>query len=104
MATEPANMSQVFAWRQDTGVVEPLWNGTASSRMACPPSSGGGTPSSTVAAGPGDGSPGSPSPQSVILVFDADPTIGNSTATAGNNTTSFLPSDGGNSTLPDDDS
>jgi len=91
-AEEVANMSQVFAWSQDTGVIQPLWNGTApSSRMSCPP-----LPSSTVVAG-GDGG-SSPAPQSVTLVFSADPTIGNSTTPS-----STVPSnsDSGNSTNPD---
>lgn len=88
-AEEPANMSQVFAWSQDTGVIQPLWNGTASSsRMSCPP-----LPSSTVATG---GS--SPAPQSVTLVFSADPTIGNSTTPS---PTSTVPSNSDNSTDPD---
>jgi hypothetical protein len=101
MAEEPANLSQIFAWNQDTGVVQPLWNGTASTRtgMSCPPSSGVlPTPSSTVAAGNGNGSP---APQTVTLVFSADPTIGNST-TGNNNGTStvLLNENGGNSTSP----
>lgn len=121
MAEEPANMSQIFAWNKDTGVVQPLWNGTASSssttsRMSCPPPLSNGVPSSstpspasTIATGDGNGANGSPAPQTVTLVFSADPTIGNSTTTGNNNnnnnSTVLLNDDnnGGNSTEPNTD-
>lgn len=89
-AEEPANLSQVFAWSQDTGAVQPLWNGTAPTRMSCPPSDGVVVPTSTVVAGNANIVDGSSAPQSVTLVFSADPTVGNSTTPTDNNSTSTV--------------
>lgn len=88
MGQEPANMSQVFAWSQDTGVVQPLFNGTAplpvGASCAGPDSAPGApappAPASTIAEG------NAASPQSVTLVFTADSSIPNTT-----NATTALP-------------
>ncbi|KAF8321752.1 hypothetical protein DL93DRAFT_2072635 [Clavulina sp. PMI_390] len=81
LGAEPAGMSQVFAWDQTTGSVAPLYNGTAPlpAGTTCASPSGGPatpappTPASTIAEGD------IAAPQSVTLVFSADPSIPNTT-------------------------